>query len=240
MVSQHAKWLKVTKELPWRREIASLNFILSSYVWQQDHNGFTHQDPGFLNHIVTKKADKSAYREDTIDGRQDGVYLYAGYSSAAFTPIKKVKNRARVTGKVTTFNDCIQITDLKESEMELISENNVINPTEVTIEDLVYSIDPNYVHTLVKITNLTCTGGYTEKENDGSNGSYTVHAAVDGKQINLRFDSALKANYKEPSGVKITSHEYFTGKTLDVIGIVDLYNGEYQIKIISTKDIVIK
>lgn len=57
MVSQHAKWLKVTKELPWRREIASLNFILSSYVWQQDHNGFTHQDPGFLNHIVTKKAD---------------------------------------------------------------------------------------------------------------------------------------------------------------------------------------
>ena len=57
MTSQHAKWLKVTKELPWRREIASLNYILSSYVWQQDHNGFTHQDPGFLNHIVTKKAD---------------------------------------------------------------------------------------------------------------------------------------------------------------------------------------
>ncbi|NLC48452.1 MAG: phosphoketolase family protein [Tenericutes bacterium] len=57
MTSQHAKWLKVTKELPWRREISSLNYILSSYVWQQDHNGFTHQDPGFLNHIVTKKAD---------------------------------------------------------------------------------------------------------------------------------------------------------------------------------------
>lgn len=57
MVSQHAKWLKITKELPWRREIASLNFILSSYVWQQDHNGYTHQDPGFLNHIVTKKPD---------------------------------------------------------------------------------------------------------------------------------------------------------------------------------------
>ena len=57
MASQHAKWLKVTKDLPWRRDISSLNFILSSYVWQQDHNGFTHQDPGFLNHIVTKKAD---------------------------------------------------------------------------------------------------------------------------------------------------------------------------------------
>ena len=57
MTSQHAKWLKVTKELPWRKEIASLNYILSSYVWQQDHNGFTHQDPGFLNHLVTKKAD---------------------------------------------------------------------------------------------------------------------------------------------------------------------------------------
>lgn len=55
MASQHAKWLKVAKDLPWRRDISSLNFILSSYVWQQDHNGFTHQDPGFLNHIVTKK-----------------------------------------------------------------------------------------------------------------------------------------------------------------------------------------
>ena len=57
MASQHAKWLKVTKELPWRREIASLNFVLTSHVWQQDHNGYTHQDPGFLNHLVTKKAD---------------------------------------------------------------------------------------------------------------------------------------------------------------------------------------
>ena len=57
MASQHAKWLKVTKELPWRRPIASLNYVLASYVWQQDHNGFTHQDPGFINHLVTKKAD---------------------------------------------------------------------------------------------------------------------------------------------------------------------------------------
>lgn len=57
MVSQHAKWLKICKELPWREDISSLNIILSSHVWQQDHNGYTHQDPGFLNHIVTKKAD---------------------------------------------------------------------------------------------------------------------------------------------------------------------------------------
>jgi len=56
MVSQHAKWLKVTSQLPWRREIASLNYLLTSHVWQQDHNGFTHQDPGFLDHVVTKKA----------------------------------------------------------------------------------------------------------------------------------------------------------------------------------------
>lgn len=56
MASQHAKWLKVTSELPWREKIASLNYILSSHVWQQDHNGFTHQDPGFLNHLATKKA----------------------------------------------------------------------------------------------------------------------------------------------------------------------------------------
>ncbi|MDD3341693.1 MAG: phosphoketolase family protein [Bacilli bacterium] len=57
MFSQHAKWLKVTRELPWRQEIASLNYILSSNVWQQDHNGFTHQDPGFLDHVANKKAD---------------------------------------------------------------------------------------------------------------------------------------------------------------------------------------
>jgi xylulose-5-phosphate/fructose-6-phosphate phosphoketolase len=57
MFSQHAKWLKVTKELPWRRPVASLNYLLASHVWQQDHNGFTHQDPGFLDHVVNKKAD---------------------------------------------------------------------------------------------------------------------------------------------------------------------------------------
>jgi xylulose-5-phosphate/fructose-6-phosphate phosphoketolase len=56
MFSQHAKWLKVTAELPWRRPIASLNYLLASHVWQQDHNGFTHQDPGFLDHVVNKKA----------------------------------------------------------------------------------------------------------------------------------------------------------------------------------------
>jgi len=57
MASQHAKWLKVCSELKWRAPIASLNLILTSNVWQQDHNGFTHQDPGFLDHISNKKAD---------------------------------------------------------------------------------------------------------------------------------------------------------------------------------------
>ena len=57
MFNQHAKWLKVTSQLPWRRKIASLNYLLASHVWQQDHNGFTHQDPGFIDHVVNKKAD---------------------------------------------------------------------------------------------------------------------------------------------------------------------------------------
>ncbi len=57
MAAQHAKWLKVCNQLPWRENIASLNLILSSNVWQQDHNGFTHQDPGFMDHIANKKAD---------------------------------------------------------------------------------------------------------------------------------------------------------------------------------------
>jgi len=57
MFNQHAKWLKVTRQIAWRRPIASLNYLLSSHVWRQDHNGFTHQDPGFIDHVVNKKAD---------------------------------------------------------------------------------------------------------------------------------------------------------------------------------------
>ena len=57
MFNQHAKWLKVTRRLPWRRPIASLNILLASHVWRQDHNGFTHQDPGFIDHVVNKKAE---------------------------------------------------------------------------------------------------------------------------------------------------------------------------------------
>ncbi|MGB9330531.1 MAG: phosphoketolase family protein, partial [Steroidobacteraceae bacterium] len=57
MFNQHAKWLKVTAHLPWRQKIASLNYLLASHVWRQDHNGFTHQDPGFIDHVVNKKAE---------------------------------------------------------------------------------------------------------------------------------------------------------------------------------------
>ena len=57
MFNQHAKWLKVTREIPWRRPVASLNYLLSSHVWRQDHNGFSHQDPGFVDHVVNKKAE---------------------------------------------------------------------------------------------------------------------------------------------------------------------------------------
>ena len=57
MFNQHAKWLKTTRDIPWRRPIASLNYLLSSHVWRQDHNGFSHQDPGFIDHVVNKKAE---------------------------------------------------------------------------------------------------------------------------------------------------------------------------------------
>ncbi len=57
MFNQHAKWLKVTRDIPWRRPISSLNYLLTSHVWRQDHNGFSHQDPGFIDHVVNKKAD---------------------------------------------------------------------------------------------------------------------------------------------------------------------------------------
>ena len=57
MFNQHAKWLKITRDIPWRRPIASLNYLLTSHVWRQDHNGFSHQDPGFIDHVVNKKAE---------------------------------------------------------------------------------------------------------------------------------------------------------------------------------------
>src|SRR5271167_726566 len=57
MVNQHAKWLKTTHDIPWRKPIASLNYLLTSHVWRQDHNGFSHQDPGFINHLLSKKSE---------------------------------------------------------------------------------------------------------------------------------------------------------------------------------------
>ena len=57
MFNQHAKWLKVSRNIPWRKPIASLNYLLTSHVWRQDHNGFSHQDPGFIDHVANKKAD---------------------------------------------------------------------------------------------------------------------------------------------------------------------------------------
>ena len=57
MFNQHAKWLKTTNTIPWRRPIASLNYLLTSHVWRQDHNGFSHQDPGFIDHVMNKKAE---------------------------------------------------------------------------------------------------------------------------------------------------------------------------------------
>ena len=57
MLNQHAKWLKVCNGIPWRKPIASLNYLLTSHVWRQDHNGFSHQDPGFIDHVASKKAD---------------------------------------------------------------------------------------------------------------------------------------------------------------------------------------
>ena len=68
MFNQHAKWLKVCNHIPWRRPIGSLNYLLSSHVWRQDHNGFSHQDPGFIDHVINKKAE--VVRDLSAAGRQ--------------------------------------------------------------------------------------------------------------------------------------------------------------------------
>ncbi|MEJ2361681.1 MAG: phosphoketolase family protein [Gammaproteobacteria bacterium] len=84
MFNQHAKWLKVCKEIPWRRSISSLNILLTSHVWRQDHNGFSHQDPGFIDHVVNKKADIVR------------VYLPPDANSLLYVADKCLRSRDRV------------------------------------------------------------------------------------------------------------------------------------------------
>ena len=76
MFNQHAKWLKVCKDIPWRRPVASLNYLLTSHVWRQDHNGFTHQDPGFLDLVVNKSAEVTRIPKDPVSvDKETGVKI---------------------------------------------------------------------------------------------------------------------------------------------------------------------
>lgn len=103
MFTQHAKWLKVTKELPWRKEIASLNIILSSNVWQQDHNGYTHQDPGFLNHIADKK-------KEIVN-----IYLPADANTLLVTFDKCIRSKDKINVIVTSKHPRPQWLSMEEA-----------------------------------------------------------------------------------------------------------------------------
>ncbi len=81
MFNQHAKWLKVTRRIPWRRPIASLNYLLTSHVWRQDHNEFSHQDPGFIDHVVNKKAGVVRVGSGSIDSDDHALPLILGVHS---------------------------------------------------------------------------------------------------------------------------------------------------------------
>jgi len=103
MFNQHAKWLKVSQEIPWRRPIASLNILLTSHVWRQDHNGFSHQDPGFIDHVVNKKA--SIVR----------VYLPADANTALCITERCLKSRDRVNVIVAGKQPEIQWLDMESA-----------------------------------------------------------------------------------------------------------------------------
>ena len=106
MFNQHAKWLKVTREIPWRRPIASLNYLLSSHVWRQDHNGFSHQDPGFIDHVINKKAEiirvylppdantLLSVADHCLRSRHYVNVIVAGKQPAAQLPVDRVSDRA--------------------------------------------------------------------------------------------------------------------------------------------------
>ncbi len=102
MFNQHAKWLKVTAGLPWRRKIASLNYLLSSHVWRQDHNGFTHQDPGFIDHVVNKKGGDRARLPAA--GRQ--LSLVGGGSLFAQPPLRQRGRGGQTSGAAVAVDGC--------------------------------------------------------------------------------------------------------------------------------------
>ncbi len=104
MVSQHAKWLKVTKDLSWRAPISSLNIILSSHIWQQDHNGYTHQEPGFLNHLATKKGDIA------------NIYLPYDANSLIYTVNECLKSKNKINAIVASKHPRYQWLNIDETK----------------------------------------------------------------------------------------------------------------------------
>lgn len=103
MCSQHAKWLKMTKEIPWRSDISSLNYILSSNVWQQDHNGYTHQEPGFIDHLANKKTDLI------------GIYLPPDANCLLTVFNHCMKTRHKINVMVTSKHPSIQWLTIEEA-----------------------------------------------------------------------------------------------------------------------------
>ena len=103
MVSQHAKWVKASSEISWRKSIASLNIILSSHIWQQDHNGYTHQEPGFLNHLVTKKKD------------QIGIYLPADANTLICTVDHCLKTKNKINAIVASKHERPECLDMESA-----------------------------------------------------------------------------------------------------------------------------
>ena len=103
MASQHAKWLKVCNEIWWREPIASLNYMLTSHIWEQDHNGFTHQDPGFLNHVATKKAETSR------------IYLPVDANTLLSTFDHCIKSKNYINVIVSSKHDTTQFFDIESA-----------------------------------------------------------------------------------------------------------------------------
>ncbi len=194
--------------------------------------------------IVSRAPQLNAYIQDMDEdnGLMYGVYIFSGYNSSAAS-LFKIGNMLQVTGIVSEYNGAAQLTDVKynkyfptEDDMTVISTDNEVIAQEVTVSDLIPT-NKNYEHTLVKVTGLKVTGGYNE-----NSGSMTINAVdANGNTINLRIDSG--DFIKAPNGETIDSYSYFVditageNQTIDVTGIISVYNGAFQICIVSGSDI---
>jgi endonuclease YncB( thermonuclease family) len=160
-----------------------------------------------------------------------GLYLYGGYQDVTNF---QVGREIYTTGTIGYFGGAVQVTSINDATVQIYSLNNEIEPLEITADDF----NPNNRHMLgllVKMENLLIVDGYNTKKNNPSNLGFTIEAKVNGKDINIRIPN--ETYIYDDKGNRVSDWEYFDGITLDVVGIMSIFDGELQILVANQNDL---